>query len=202
MLITNQRIVISVGILSRFRSSVDDDLMISLIGPPNGGKTTFVRYLESGEPILEDIGPTLGLEYRSAPKAVEMLNLKIIDVGGHEVYQQTFWELAIERADAVLFVIDATITKKDQPIIYEMMIRQFDYAIDIVPEFKPLLFLLNKQDLVEMNPMSPQEAIRLFDPDKIKGRSIEFLPTSAKYGDGVVEAIEFLISVYQQKHNV
>jgi hypothetical protein len=50
--------------------------------------------------------------------------------------------------------------------------------------------------------MSPQVAIKLFDPKKIEGRSIEFLPTSAKYGDGVVEAIEFLISVYQQKHNV
>jgi predicted GTPase len=147
------------------------------------------------------MGPTLGLEYRSAPKAVEMLNLKIIDVGGHEVYQQTFWELAIERADAVLFVIDATITKEDQPIVYEMMIRQFDYAIDIVPEFKPLLFLLNKQDLVELKPMSPADAIKLFDPKKIEGRSIRFLPTSAKYGDGVIEAIEFLISVYQEKHH-
>jgi hypothetical protein len=81
------------------------------------------------------------------------------------------------------------------------MIQQFDYALDIIPETKPMIFLLNKQDLTELDPMNSKKAMKSFDKEKIADRSITFLPTSAKYGDGVLNAIELLVKYFKELKN-
>ena len=174
-------------------SGEDNSVLISLIGPPKAGKTTFVTYLETGKPVLQDANTTLGMELRSKAITIDNWKIKIIDTGGQELFAQAFWEIAVEQSDAVIFVIDATMTTANNAELSELMFEQFDYALDITRENQPLLFLLNKQDLKELNPMSPVDALKKFKAEKISGRTINFIPTSAKYGDGVEEAIRVIL---------
>ena len=167
---------------------------VTLIGPSKSGKTTLVRYLETGETVQDNINTTLGIEIRNdSSYAVDGWKLKAIDVGGQQLYQQTFWELAIQQADAVIFVIDATIKKEDNPEMYQLSQEQFAYALDIIPEDLPLLVLLNKQDLKDKEPMGPREAFQIFNMALFQNRTVAYLPTSAKYGDGVKEAMGWLV---------
>ena len=94
-------------------SSGEKEVIISMIGPPNAGKTTFVRYLETQQPVLEPVNTTLGIEMRSNPILIDNWRIKIIDTGGQELFAQAFWEIAVEQSDVVIFVIDATITHKN-----------------------------------------------------------------------------------------
>ena len=119
--------------------------------------------------------------------------MKAIDTGGQQLYQQTFWELAIQQADAVIFVIDATVKRDENPEMYEISQEQFAYALDIIPENMPLLVLLNKQDLKDKAPMSPKDAFQIFNLALFQNRTVAYLPTSAKYGDGVQEAMSWLV---------
>ncbi|MCY3410645.1 MAG: GTP-binding protein [Candidatus Heimdallarchaeota archaeon] len=169
------------------------DAMISLIGPSKAGKTTLVKYLETGEAVHEEFGTTLGIEVRRNSVEISGWKLNAIDTGGQELYQQTFWELAVQQADAVIFVIDATVRESSNPEIYEVSKNQFAYALDIVPETVPLLVLLNKQDLIDHDPMGPKEALTIFNMALFQNRTVAYLPISAKYGDGVQDALEWLI---------
>lgn len=167
--------------------------MVSLIGPSRAGKTTLVKYMETGEEVTEEFGTTLGIEVRRNSVEISGWKLNAIDTGGQELYQQTFWELAIQQADAVIFVIDATVKEETNKEMYEVSKSQFAYALDIVPESVPLLVLLNKQDLVDQDPMGPKDALSIFNMALFQNRTVAYLPVSAKYGTGVQEALEWLI---------
>jgi len=166
---------------------------VTLIGPSKSGKTTLVRYIETGQAVTEQVHTTLGIEIRKNEVEIDGWKLKAIDTGGQQLYQQTFWELAIQQANAVIFVIDATIKEEDNAEMYELSKEQFAYALDIIPEDMPLLVLLNKQDLKEKNPMGPKEAFQIFNMALFQNRTVAYLPTSAKYGDGVEEAMSWLV---------
>ncbi|MFV2016003.1 MAG: ADP-ribosylation factor-like protein [Candidatus Heimdallarchaeota archaeon] len=166
---------------------------ITLIGPSKSGKTTLVRHIETGEVVSEELHTTLGIEIRKNPIDIDGWRLRAIDTGGQEIYQQTFWELAIIQANAVIFVIDATVRRETNEEIYELSKQQFEYALDIVPEQVPILVLLNKQDLKELNPMSAKDAFEIFNLALFQNRTIAYLPCSAKFGDGVQEAMSWLV---------
>lgn len=168
------------------------DATVTLIGPSRAGKTTLVRFLETGQAVIEDTHTTLGIEIRKNPIQVDSWRLRAIDTGGQELYQQTFWELAVTQANAVIFVIDATVREETNPEMYDLTKNQFSYAIDIIPDHIPILVLLNKQDMKEKNPMEPTEALNIFNLALFQNRTVAYLPCSAKYGDGVDEAISWL----------
>lgn len=182
------------SLLSRlFQRKKLKNATITLIGPSQAGKTTLVRYLETGQVVEEDMHTTLGIEIRKNSIDLDGWKLKAIDTGGQELYQQTFWELAIQQADAVIFVIDATVHEDDNPEMYNISKQQFAYAMDIIPEEMPLLVLLNKQDLKESNPLEPKDALAIFNMALFQNRTVAYLPCSAKYGTGVEESITWLI---------
>lgn len=188
------------GILSGLRpkDASNKTITIALIGPTLAGKTTLVRYLESGEPVVNEPHITLGIEIRQKYVEIDGYKIRAIDTAGHVEFQQLFWEIAVEQADAIIFVIDATIRETSHPDKYEVRKKQFDYAMDIIPEQVPLLVLLNKQDLVEMKPMDATEAIKIFDKKSLLKRTITYLPCSAKYGDGIYDAIKWLVSQVEE----
>ncbi len=166
---------------------------ITLIGPPKAGKTTFVRYIETGKPVLEETHTTLGIEIRRNKVEIDGWKLAAIDTGGQQLYQQTFWELAVQQANAVIFVVDSTVREDNNPELYSLTKEQFSYALDIIPENIPLLILLNKQDLKDMNPMSPKEAFDIFKNLPLHNRTLAYVPCSAKYGEGVEDALRWLV---------
>ena len=188
-------------LLSKF-STKRREAKITLLGPSGAGKTTLVKYLETGRPVEENPKTTLGIDIRRTPIKIDGWIFRAIDIGGQELYQKTFWALGVEQADAVIFVIDGTVRPREGDDKWEQSLFQFEYALQLVDFSVPLLVIVNKQDLKELNPLTPEEAIQLYGIYKLAGRSLAVLPTSAKYGDGVQAALEWLVEKLREKENV
>ncbi|MHA1354134.1 MAG: ADP-ribosylation factor-like protein [Candidatus Heimdallarchaeota archaeon] len=171
---------------------------IVVLGASGAGKTTLVRFLETGQPVLKDPRTTLGIDIRQNPINISGWLLSAIDVGGQELYRESLWSLGVSQADAVIYVIDGTVKPTNHSDSYEVSKFSFDYMLTIVDEKKPLLILINKQDMKEELPLSAQEAIKMYDISGLLGRSFNILPSSAKFGDGVETAILWLIDKIQE----
>lgn len=175
------------------RKSIEMKANIVILGASGAGKTTLVRYLETGEPVLEDPRTTLGIDIRQSPIQIDGWFLSAIDVGGQELYRDSLWGLGVSQADAVIYVIDGTTQQSEEDSAFETSKFAFDYMLRIVEREKPILILINKQDLQKENPLSVKEAIDIYGIDQLVGRSFNLLPSSAKFGDGVEDAIEWLV---------
>ena len=171
---------------------------IVLLGASGAGKTTFLKYLETGETVEEDPLSTLGIDIRKKPVEIDNWRLTPIDVGGQELYQKSFWNLGMHQADAVVYLIDGTIRPVNDADNYEISLFSFEYMLELLPPIKPILILINKQDLIELNPITADEATEFYPFDKLYGRSVIILPSSAKYGDGVENAIQWLFSKLEE----
>ena len=179
------------------RRKVDQKANIVVLGASGAGKTTLVRYLETGQPVLNDPRTTLGIDIRQNPINIGGWSLSAIDVGGQELYRESLWSLGVSQADAVIYVIDGTVKPAQHHDVFEVSKFSFDYMLSIVDEKKPILILVNKQDLEDEGPLSAHEAIKMYDISGLVGRSFNILPTSAKFGDGVETAILWLIDKIQ-----
>ncbi len=180
------------GFISRIMDKARiKEVTVSLIGPPRAGKTTLSIFLQTGKPVLDDPTPTMGISVRNNITSIDQVRLNVIDTAGQEIFQQTYWEVAIEQSEVVIFVIDATIRENTDPELYKLMRSQFKYSLDIIPEIMPILVLLNKQDLKEKDPISLIEAYDIYLSDS-SNRNIEFIETSAKYGDGIGSVIKWV----------
>ncbi len=186
------------GLLSKlFRGRKTFSAVISILGPSKAGKTTLVRYLETGRAITDEVPTTLGVDVRRQPIVVDNWQLKVIDVGGQRIYQQAFWELSVQQAEAIIYVVDGTVNPQNHREQFEAAREQFDYMLRITDKETPLLVLINKQDLEQLNPLSTAEATRHYGLDTIRDRSIILLPTSAKYGQGVDTAMLWLLETLE-----
>lgn len=165
---------------------------IVLLGASGAGKTTFIRFLETGKQVNDVPNTTLGIDVRKKPINLDGWSLSTIDVGGQELYQKTFWNLGMSQVDAVVYLIDGTLRPNAKDDAFEMSLFSFEYMLDLLPPKQPILILINKQDLVELNPFSAEEATTVYPIRNLVGRSINVLPTSAKYGDGVDTAVSWL----------
>lgn len=175
------------------KKEIEQKASIVILGASGSGKTTLVRYLETGEPVLEDPRTTLGIDIRQNPIDISGWLLSAIDVGGQELYRESLWALGVSQSDAVIYVIDGTTKPTSDDSLFEVSKFSFDYMLSIVDKSIPILILVNKQDLQEFTPLNPKEAIDLYDVTSLVGRSFNILPTSAKYGNGVETAIHWLI---------
>ncbi|MFX0090722.1 MAG: ADP-ribosylation factor-like protein [Candidatus Hodarchaeota archaeon] len=172
---------------------IQKSAIVSVLGPSQSGKTTFIRYLETGIPQLEEPLSTLGIEYRAKGVKISNWRFALIDVGGQKVYQDVFWEMAIGQADAIIYVIDATVRPEKEQLIFKYQVSQFEYVLDTIPEESVLMILLNKQDLIAENPITTEEFPKLYPITKIRSGTTIFLPSSAKYGTGIEKAMDRFI---------
>ena len=175
--------------------------VISVLGPSQAGKTTLIRFLETGEPQLEEPLSTLGIAFRQEPVRMGNWELKLIDVGGQKLYQTTFWEFSIEKADGLVYVVDATIKPETHPERFKEQLEQYLYALGVLPEETPMMILLNKQDLVDLDPITPDNFGTYYPLESFLNRTVTFLPTSAKYGDGVTDAFNWFIQEVEESLN-
>jgi small GTP-binding protein len=172
---------------------------VVVLGASQAGKTTLICFLETGEPVLEDPRTTLGIDIREAPINVSGWELSAIDVGGQELYRNSLWGLGVSQADGVIYVIDGTVKPETDSTIFESSKFSFDYMLELVDQKIPLLILINKQDLKESAPISAEEAVDIYSISDLKGRSFNILPCSAKYGDGIEDAVEWLLEKISKK---
>ncbi|MCK5183701.1 MAG: GTP-binding protein [Candidatus Heimdallarchaeota archaeon] len=177
---------------------VEQKASIVILGASGAGKTTLVRYLETGQPVMKDPRTTLGIDIRQNPINIGGWSLSAIDVGGQELYRESLWSLGVSQADAVIYVIDGTVKSTIDTTVFEESKFNFDYMLSLVETHVPILILINKQDLKDQNPLTTQEAIKLYDITQLVGRSFNILPTSAKFGDGVEIAVLWLVDKIQE----
>lgn len=180
------------------KKELEQKASIVILGASGAGKTTLVRYLENGEPVLDEPRTTLGIDIRQNQISIDGWSLSAIDVGGQELYRESLWTLGVSQSNAVIYVIDGTVKPNVDDALFELSKFSFDYMLTIVDQNVPLLVLVNKQDLHNSSPLSVQDAISFYDISKLIGRSFNILPTSAKFGDGVETAIQWLIEKIQE----
>ncbi|NHJ05581.1 MAG: GTP-binding protein [Candidatus Heimdallarchaeota archaeon] len=173
---------------------------IVLLGPSKAGKTTLVKYLEQGHPVMQEVRTTLGIDLREKPFVIDDWEFTAIDVGGQELYKKTFWKLGIDQADAIIYMIDGLVGS-NHPRFNESL-KQFQYMINLVGSSLPLLILVNKQDLVDEKPLSIEETVNLYKLNEIKDLSYILLPSSAKYGTGVENAIKWIVDKLENRAGV
>ena len=164
---------------------------IVVLGSSGAGKTTFIKFLESGK---EDNSLTpLGIDVRKKAVTFDNWSISAIDVGGQELYQKVFWNLGLSQADAVVYLIDGTLKPSSLDDQYETSLFSFEYMLELLPPIKPMIILINKQDLKELSPLSIAEATELYPFRNLSNRSFNIIQTSAKYGDGVENALTWLV---------
>ena len=164
---------------------------IALIGRPNVGKSAlFNRIARERKSIVEDIE---GVTRDALYSEVEVFGkiVRLVDTGGidsqgaiafsKEIRVQTL--AAIDRADAVIFVVDGTIgvTMQDEEI-----------AQILFKKTKPLVLAINKVDESMRSDMALSKFYSLGVSDMV--------PVSALHGNGVADLLEIAMETYFEPH--
>lgn len=187
------------GLISKlFGKSKNRSAKIVVLGSSGAGKTTFIKFIESGKVVEEDSLTTLGIDVRKKSVVLDNWTISAIDVGGQELYQKVFWNLGLSQADAVVYLIDGTLKPSSSDDRFETSLFSFEYMLELLPPIKPMIILLNKQDLKELKPLSIEDAMELYPFRNLSSRSVNIIPTSAKFGDGVENALKWLISKMEE----
>lgn len=186
-------------LLSLFRKKQKKMAKVVTLGTSGAGKTTLIRYLETGEPV-EETNVTLGIDIRNKGVEVGGWALSTIDVGGQDLYKNALWGLAVTQADAIIYVIDGTIRHDRDQTLFDKSKLSFEYMLNILNLNKPVLVLINKQDLREKKPYSVDQAISVYNVNnEFRNRKFNVISGSAKYGNGIFQGMEWLMDNIQGK---
>jgi len=158
---------------------------IAVVGLDSAGKTTMLNFLRF-EKNIETL-PTIGVNVEVLKR--ENVNLSIFDLGG-QMHFRTLWGTLMRGASAIIFVIDSA----DRDRLVEAKNELWKVLLDPQYPDAPLLLVANKQD--KEGAMSIEEiviACNLNDPAKMGIRSWHIQPTVAITGQGVEEAIKWIV---------
>jgi len=163
---------------------------VVLVGRPNVGKSTLFNRLAGKKLALVDDTPGVTRDWRSAPGFVGGLSFTVIDTAGLEdvtddsmearMRRQT--EMALERADVALFIIDARagVTPLDR-----------HFAAILRKSKTPVLLVANKTEgKASKSGLYESYELGLGDP----------IPLSAEHGEGMADLVEALMP-YEPKED-
>ncbi len=156
---------------------------VVLVGRPNVGKSTLFNRLAGKKLALVDDTPGVTRDWRSAPGFVGGLSFTVVDTAGLEdvtddsmearMRRQT--EMALERADVALFIIDARagVTPLDR-----------HFASILRKSKTPVLLVANKTEgKASKSGLYESDELGLGDP----------IPLSAEHGEGMADLVEALL---------
>ena len=158
---------------------------IAVVGLDSAGKTTMLYFLRF-EKSVETL-PTIGVNVEVLKR--QNVNLSIFDLGG-QLHFRNLWGTLMRGSSAIIFVLDSS----DRERLEEAKTELWKVLIDPNYPDAPLLVVANKQD--KEGAMSIEEIIRscgLDDPGKLGTRSWHIQPTVATTGQGVEEAIRWIV---------
>ncbi len=178
----------------------DDAIKIAIVGKPNSGKSSLLNKLAGTERSI--VSPIAGTTRDAVDTQIEYqgLPLTIIDTAGirrrgkieHGVEQYSVLRSfkAIERADVVLLIIDATtgITSQDAHI-----------AGFILDEWKSCVVLVNKWDAVEKNTYTMDEYTQKIRADLNFMDYVPLLFISALTGQRVDQVLQLALRVQEER---
>ena len=178
----------------------DETIKIAIVGKPNAGKSSLLNKLAGKERAI--VSPIPGTTRDAVDTQIEYegLTLTLIDTAGirrrgrieHGVEQYSVLRSfkAIERADVVLLMIDATtgITAQDAHI-----------AGFILDEWKSCIVLVNKWDVVEKDNETMDQYTRQIRGDLNFMDYVPMLFISAKTGQRVNDVLPLALRVQEER---
>ena len=155
---------------------------IAVVGLDSAGKTTMLNFLRF-EKSIETL-PTIGVNVEVLQR--QNVNLSIFDLGG-QMHFRNLWGTLMKGASAIIFVVDSS----DRARTEEAKNELWNVLLD--PQFPdaPVLIVANKQD--KEGAMSVKEIVHAFNLDQMGSRSWHIQPTVATTGQGVEEAILWVV---------
>lgn len=175
------------------------EVKVAIVGKRNSGKSTLINAWAGEERVI--VSEIAGTTRDSIDVRLDFEGRRLlaIDTAGArkrksfaddiEFYAHTRMISAIDRADVVLLLIDATqeVSQVDQKLAQEVQER-----------FKPAIIVVNKWDMVDPQKIKPGNYLDYLTQQL---RGLEFAPIlfiSAKSGEGLSDLAGMIFNLYEQ----
>ena len=171
-----------VFVITRLRRQSDQEARLLVLGLDNSGKTTILKKLSDED--ITHIMPTQGFNIKSLMR--DGFKLNVWDIGGQKSIRP-YWRNYYDQTDALIYVIDSADRRRMDEAGVELTQLLDEERLSHVP----LLVMANKQDL--LNALSEEEISVELGLNELRDRIWQILPCSAKTGDGLQEAMEWIV---------
>mmetsp|Transcript_5465 Transcript_5465/g.4920 ORF Transcript_5465/g.4920 Transcript_5465/m.4920 type:complete len:186 (+) Transcript_5465:60-617(+) len=172
------------GLLTLLRKlkKSDHEARLLVLGLDNSGKTSILKKLSDED--ITHIMPTQGFNIKSLMH--DGFKLNVWDIGGQKSIRP-YWRNYFDHTDALIYVIDSADRRRIEETCLELQQLLEEEKLANVP----LLVLANKQDL--LNALAPDEITTELALNEVRDRVWQILPCSAKSGDGLPVAMEWIV---------
>ncbi|MHA2202803.1 MAG: ADP-ribosylation factor-like protein [Candidatus Hodarchaeales archaeon] len=167
-----------------FKGQKVEKYEITVIGLDGAGKTTIVNRLLRSEFVPTT--RTLGVNYRTVK--YRQIEFNLVDLGGQEIYRNLLWHDSLDKASAIVFVLDSADIRLTEAskAFWDSIQRN---------EKVPVLFIANKIDLpgarafdLIVNDLDLPRAQR-------SARPVGLFRISAKTGENFYDAFDWVADV-------
>lgn len=174
----------TMGLLTLLRKlkKTDQEARLLVLGLDNSGKTTILKKLSDED--ISHIMPTQGFNIKSLMH--EGFKLNVWDIGGQKSIRP-YWRNYYDQTDALVYVIDSADSRRLEETGVELQQLLDEEKLSSVP----VLIMANKQDL--LNAASAAEISTSLNLNAIRERNWNILPCSAKTGEGLQDAMEWIV---------
>ncbi|KAJ3361363.1 ADP-ribosylation factor-like protein 1 [Allomyces macrogynus ATCC 38327] len=178
------------GLFSRLLSRLwgDKEVRILILGLDGAGKTTILYRLQIGE-VVTTI-PTIGFNVETV--SYKNIKFQVWDLGG-QTSIRPYWRCYYANTDAIIYVVDSC-DKDRMAVSREELVSMLEEE-----ELKDaaLLVMANKQDME--GALSPAQVSEQLGLSALKNRQWQIFRTSALKGEGLNEALDWLVNVIESK---
>ncbi len=180
--ITSHHLTLSSCLIICLTTQSDQEARLLVLGLDNSGKTTILKKLSDED--ITHIMPTQGFNIKSLMR--DGFKLNVWDIGGQKSIRP-YWRNYYDQTDALIYVIDSADRRRMEESGVELQQLLDEERLSHVP----LLVMANKQDL--LNALSEEEISAELGLFELRDRIWQILPCSAKTGDGLQEAMEWIV---------
>eukprot|EP00055_Hartaetosiga_balthica_P008509 m.31945 g.31945 ORF g.31945 m.31945 type:complete len:182 (-) comp6347_c2_seq1:80-625(-) len=178
------------GLFSSMFASLfgEKERRILILGLDGAGKTTILYRLQVGE-VVSTI-PTIGFNVETV--TYKNLKFQVWDLGG-QTSIRPYWRCYYSNTDAIIYVVDSCDTERMGISKGELvsMLEEEELRSAV------LLVMANKQDLP--NALSPSQVSEALGLSALKSRTWSIFKTSATKGEGLDDAMEWLVGVLRDQ---
>ena len=157
---------------------------ITICGLDDAGKTTILKFLETGEFV--DTTPTMGVNRETLH--LPNLQVNVFDLAGQEDFRN-MWHNINEKSDGIVFVVDRSNImrfEEAREVFQQTVSAQLGNELNI-------LILLNKSDVPDV--IEKSQFIEEFNLLDLPFKWAVF-ETSARTGDGIFNAFKWFVDEF------